>query len=255
MRDSAFHVSVPFSLLQNYLPLIRKDRLNLEISFNTGNFDTIQRRDIIELRDTLDYDPKLTFHAPFMDLSPAAVDPGIRKVTLQRFSSVLDFAEILKPIVIVFHSGYDSMRYDGHEETWLSGSLKTWVPLAERAGEIGAQIAIENVFEDNPRTLRRLVYEVGTESFGLCFDTGHFNLYSRVPLSEWLESVGPYIKEMHLHDNHGDGDDHLPPGDGTFDFDTVFETETAPGCVYTIEVHTVDRVQKSLENLRDYIAK
>jgi sugar phosphate isomerase/epimerase len=251
--DSFLHVTVPYSLLDRYLPLVKEEGLNLEIYFGSSRFDEIQESDIIHLKEKLDYDPKLTFHAPYMDLAPAAIDTRIRQVTMERFNTVLDFAGILKPRIIVFHSGYDQRKFDSEYELWLSGSLSTWRPIAIRAEEMGIQIAIENIFEDEPHNLTRLVEEMNRDNFGLCFDTGHFNLFSKLPLSEWLDITRPHIRELHLHDNEGYSDDHLSIGEGNVDFQTIFRETRDLGCVYTIESHTPDAVLKSIKTLRSFI--
>ena len=253
MTNPFVHVTVPFTGLDSYLPSIKKENPNLEIYFGSEHFDKIQKSDIIELREKLDYNPKLTIHAPFMDLSPGAVDSKIREITIQRFSSVLDFSAILKPEIIVFHSGYDRRKYDDKIDVWLEGSLKTWIPLNKRAEELGVKIAIENIFEDEPDNLRMLAQEMDSENFGLCFDVGHFNLFSRISLSKWLQITGPFIKEIHLHDNDGSGDDHLAIGDGTLDFETIFKMTRELNCVYTIEAHTVENAKKSMEMVRKYL--
>ena len=185
MTYPSVHVTVPYFGLDTYLPIIKKERLNLEIYFSSGRFDEIRKSDIVALRDMLDYNPKLTFHAPFMDLSPAAVDPKIREVTLQRYDSVLDFAEILKPKAVVFHSGYYRWKYENKIDKWLKGSIKTWRLLNKRAEEMGVNIAIENIFEDEPSNLRILAEEMDSENFGLCIDVGHINLFSRIPSARW----------------------------------------------------------------------
>jgi hypothetical protein len=93
------HVNVPYDLLDKYLPFIKENRLNLEIYFGSRSFDKLTEREMIKLKDKLDYSPQLTIHAPFMDLSPGAVDPKVREITFKRFSGVLDFADILMPRV------------------------------------------------------------------------------------------------------------------------------------------------------------
>ena len=253
MTSPSVHVTVPYFGLDQYLPIIKKESLNLEIYFSSGRFDEIQKSDIIELREVLDYNPKLTIHSPFMDLSPAAVDPIIREATFKRYSSILDFASVLEPRVVVFHSGYYRWNYENKVDKWLKGSLKTWRLLNKRAEDLGVKIAIENIFEDDPGNLRMLAEEMGSENFGLCVDVGHINLFSRIPLQEWLQIVRPFIKEMHIHDNDGSGDDHLPIGDGNLDFDTVFKMSEGLDCVYTIEAHTVENARKSLERIRKYL--
>ncbi len=247
------HIHLPYEAVGKYLPFIRKERLNLEIYFGTTRFGGLRKTDIEKLKEKLDYNPELTIHAPFMDLSPGAVDSKIREVTVKRFSDVLDFAEILKPKVVVFHSGYDKWKYDRRVDIWLEGSLKTWRPLNKRAADIGVKIAIENIFEDDPENFRLLMKEMDSKNFGLCFDTGHFNLFSKVSLLEWLEIVKPYIIELHLHDNDGNADHHLAIGDGSFDFRRLFRELRGKDCVYTIEAHTVEDVKKSIERLPVYL--
>ncbi len=94
--------------------------------------------------------------------------------------------------------------------------------------------------------------EMSSEYFGLCFDTGHFNLFSKIPLDEWLAQFKAYILELHLHDNDKSSDAHLAIGDGTFDFDTLFETLDNKDLICTIEGHTKEAVIKSIERLKTY---
>lgn len=247
------HINVPYHLIDRYLHFIRKETLNLEIYFNSTIADSIRKEDIINLKKKLDFSPRLSIHSPFMDLSPGGVDPRVREITSKRFSDILDVAEILQPKTVVFHSGYDKWKYDSKVEIWLEGCLKTWQPIGKRAADLGVTIAIENVFEDEPSHLELLVKEMGSENFGLCFDTGHFNLFSRISLAKWLARIRPYIVELHLHDNDGKSDAHLAPGEGTFDFQTLFSELSEKNCLYTIESHTEEGVKKSLERLKEYL--
>jgi len=247
------HVHVPYEAVDRYLSFVRKERLNLEIYFGSRIFDGLTRDDITALRNKLDYAPELSIHAPFMDLSPGAVDLKVREVTEKRFHDVLDFAGILLPRTVVFHSGYDKWKYDGRVDIWLEGSLRTWRPLNIKAEDMGVGIAIENIFEDGPENLMLLAKEMNSENFGLCFDTGHFNLFSKVSLTEWLGKTKQYIAELHLHDNSRYADHHLPIGDGDFDFVTLFRELKGIDCVYTLEAHSIEDAKKSIERLKDYM--
>ncbi|MBI3754473.1 MAG: TIM barrel protein, partial [Deltaproteobacteria bacterium] len=80
-------------------------------------------------------------------------------------------------------------------DIWLEGSLETWRPIHKRAADLGIKIAIENIFEDDPEHLRLLAREMDSDNFGICFDTGHFNLFSKLPLVKWLEIIRPYIAD------------------------------------------------------------
>ena len=247
------HVHVPYDRIEEYLDVIRRYRINLEIYFSSHSLDTITEKSISMLKESLTYGPSLTVHAPFMDLSPGAVDEEIRSVTIKRFSQVFSVSEKLNTKCIVFHSGYEKWKYDQKIEIWLEESMKTWPDFIEKAQSMKTKIAIENIFEDTPDNLRMLMKELGCESFRICFDSGHFNIFSQAKLEEWIEQLTPYIVELHLHDNNGEGDDHIAIGDGTFDFKTLLSTIRKQDMIYTIEAHTPEDTLKSIERLKDFI--
>jgi len=64
--------------------------------------------------------------------------------------------------------------------------------------------------------------------------------------------MAPYIAQLHLHDNTGAWDDHLPLGRGNIDFKSFFRQlreiqETPP--VVTLEPHQERDLWASLEYL------
>ena len=252
---NAVHAHIPYPKVGDYLTHLRKHRLDLEIYFPSSSLDELQPEDLSALRKRLDYHPSLSIHAPFMDMSPGAVDSRVRDVTSQRFSHVMDIAEVLCPEAVVFHSGYEKWKYGHRTDIWMEGSVRTWGPLIERADGLNIKIAIENIFEDEPSNLRVLMEELHSRAFGICFDTGHCNLFTTVPLKRWLEELRPYIFELHLHDNDKTADQHLPIGDGTFDFKTLFSALQNTNCLYTIEAHSPEGVMKSMERLKEYVTR
>ncbi|BCB96122.1 AP endonuclease [Dissulfurispira thermophila] len=247
------HIHVPYEKIGDYIQFIKQNKLNLEIYFNSNALDSIDTDSILKLKDILDYNPSLSFHAPFMDLSPGAIDSKVRNATIERFTHILDISEILKPKTIVFHSGYEKWKYALKIDLWLGKSIETWKPLNDRAKNLGIKIAIENIFEDEPTNLKMLVESINSDNFGICFDAGHCNLFSKVSLKEWLKAIKPYIIELHLHDNNKSADQHLSIGEGNFDFQTLFSELKNNNCIYTIEAHTKENVLKSIERIKGYI--
>ncbi len=88
--------------------------------------------------------------------------------------------------------------------------------------------------------------------FGFCFDTGHFNLFSSVPLESWMSSLKPYFIELHLHNNDRTSDQHLPISDGTFDFKGFFGLLGDKQCIHTLEAHSKESVLKSMKSLQEF---
>lgn len=247
------HVHVPCHKIESYSGFLNEHKLNLEIYFPASTLDILRKGDIEQIMGSLNYKPALSIHAPFMDLSPGAVDSKVRLATTERFSHIMDIAEMLCPAAIVFHSGYEKWKYNHNADIWIENSIRTWEPLIEKAAGLGVKLAIENIFEDEPSTLQALMEKLGSETFGICFDTGHCNLFTKVPATHWIESLRPYLVELHLHDNDKTADLHQPPGDGTFDFNALFSTLANRNHIYTIEAHTPGNVLKSIESLKNYV--
>ncbi len=247
------HAHIPYEKIAKHRDLLNKYKINLEVYISSPVLDTVELSELASLKEKLNYEPELTLHAPFMDLSPGAVDSLVRKATLQRFSTITEIAAATGAKAVVFHSGYEKWKYSLKIEPWLEGSIKTWKEiLSQVSGRF--LILIENIFEDEPANLRLLMEEIDDPNIGLCFDTGHFNLFSKVSLKEWLSQTLPYIKELHLHNNDRTSDQHYPLDEGTFNMIELLETLGDRPCIYTIEAHTPEHFLKSLKWLEEFRA-
>ncbi|MCX7981783.1 MAG: sugar phosphate isomerase/epimerase [Syntrophales bacterium] len=252
-REEKIMVHVPFrELYRQYLPVLIERRLNLEISFDYSSLVEFSERDFLYVADEIKKaELSVTFHAPFMDLRPGAIDPGIRNLSLKRIESVLSLAPIFSPLCVVCHPAFDRRYYVSTDEQWLKNSIETWTYLAERADRLGTIIVLENVYEEDPQVLARLLSAVDSSTCRFCFDTGHFNVFSRVPLQKWVDKLGKFMFEVHLHDNDGLNDEHRPIGTGNFPFDLFFallkEKNLSP--ILTLEAHREEDLWESLSTL------
>jgi sugar phosphate isomerase/epimerase len=54
----------------------------------------------------------------------------------------------------------------------------------------------------------------------------------------WVEVLGSRVGYVHVHNNHGASDEHLPPYQGTLDVAEVLEAldQHSPGAVWALEV-------------------
>jgi len=248
-------IHLPFSRFREFRDYARSDRLNLELYFGAETLETMNDDELREAADYLDYSPRMVFHAPFMDLSPGAVDPDIREVTLKRFRQVSGAARILRPETIVFHSGYEKWKYALETRIWLEQSVKTWNVVLSETGDAGCRLAIENIFEDTPDNLVQLMEAMESPRMGLCFDTGHFNLFSSISLDEWLDRCSKHICHLHVHDNDRSADLHAPPGNGTFPFAKLFEKLGPRTPTMTLEAHCREDAVTGLERLKHMLGQ
>ena len=250
------HINVPYSMLLQRIDFVLQNRIHPEIYFSAEDLDAYHEKDVKHLAETLQGNAlETTLHGPFMDLSPGGVDRKIKEVTSDRFLKTIELAYFFKPKMIVLHPGYEKWKFDGNVKLWLESSLQTWRPLVKEAEKSGLTLAIENVFEETPDSLATLLNEIDSPHFRFCFDTGHHHLFSKTPLPIWFEVLGRYLREVHLHDNHREMDEHLPVGEGGFDFDRFFNLLLQFGLnpIYTIEPHEEAHLWRGLEAVRRYI--
>jgi sugar phosphate isomerase/epimerase len=249
-------INIPFPMLLENLESILAMGLQPELYFSGLTLDRLSGKDVEKASRKLEEkDTPVTFHGPFMDLSPGSVDEKIRQVTVFRFNQVMELAPHFRPRAIVFHAGYDRWRYDSDEAPWLENSLLTWRPFVERAEALSVRLALENVYEENPSILRRLLEAIDSPYLGCCLDAGHGYIFSQVPLREWVEVLGPWLIEVHLHDNHRGADEHLPLGFGEIDFPGIFASLQGKNLhpIYTLEPHLQEHLEPSLKALEKYL--
>ena len=246
-------VNAPYrQLVDKYLGLFLRYGINPEIGFDALALETASREAMAEMARLMKEQGRtITFHGPFMDLAPGGLDERVREVTARRLQRTMELVPVFRPQSVVFHTGYDERRYHAHRAEWLSGSLATWEPLIQQAEEMGVVIHLENVYEQTPEMILTLIEKMDSEHLGFCLDMGHMNVFGEVALSEWLDALGPHLKEVHLHDNNGHSDSHGPIGSGTAPFKELFQylhdQEKRP--VVTLEPHEEATLWVSLENL------
>ncbi len=249
-------INIPYPMLLEKMEFVLQHRFFPEIYFSADDLDTYSKEEGKELAETLHRNRlEITLHGPFMDLSPGGVDRRIKEVTLDRFSRTIEIAGQFKPKAIVFHPGYEKWKFDGNVNLWFESSLQTWRPLVEEATARKLTIAIENVYEENPEPLLMLLNEIRSPHFKFCFDTGHHQVFSKTPLPLWIETLREYLVEVHLHDNHGEMDEHLPLGEGRFNFSELFSlfSRWRLNPIHTLEPHEETHLWRSLEAVKRYL--
>lgn len=246
MYPSFLHVHVPFRQVEMYLPSLLERRLQPELGLQAIDLDLHEPGYFSNLGSRFQVaDLAVTVHAPFMDLNPGAAEPLVQQATLQRFFQTFDAAERLGARLIVFHPGYDHWRYGKQKRAWLQQALHFWPQLCLRAERLGVKIVLENIFDEDPALLQEQVNGLDHPCLGHCFDIGHWALFGKPTIDDWLQVLGPRLFHLHLHDNFGRQDDHLPIGAGNIDFAPLWSHLKSTGLrpSMTLEAHN----QKDLE--------
>lgn len=176
-----------------------------------------------------------TFHAPYSELCPAAIDPRVREITRQRYDQAIRQALAYGIHKVVIHSGYIPLVY--FPAWFVPESIGFWRDYMTRLPK-DVTICLENVMEPAPDMLCEIAAGVDDPRFRLCLDVGHAgNMISKTPPMEWIGPMAPWLGHVHIHNNDGVMDLHRSLGDGVLDMAGLLNALEArcPQVTYTIE--------------------
>ena len=100
-------------------------------------------------------------------------------------------------------------------------NLKIMEHLADITRQHGLILAIENCLTGDLDHMIQIVDALNRTDVGINFDSGHCFCFQDRDLSARIRQIGKRLVSLHLHDNFGENDDHLPPGIGLIDWDSA----------------------------------
>src|SRR5271156_3835569 len=156
----------------------------------------------------------------------------VRRVeAMDELKRAIDIAEDLPYPRLVLHMGGPRETADPRKRDAAFSSLEHLILHAHHAGVV---ISLENTTSEmgDPAYLRTFVDETRLTGLRFNFDIGHAHLADG-PENERVEKAFASLRELvisaHIHDNHGEKDEHLPPYDGTIDWESAVKTlKSAP---------------------------
>src|SRR5258708_6083721 len=164
-------------------------------------------------------------------LSICEVERVRRVEAMDELKRVIDVADDLPYARLILHMGGPRETADPRKRDAAFSTLEHLILHAHHAG---VAICIENTTSEmgDPSYLRTFVDETRLSGLRFNFDIGHAHL-SDFPEGERLDKsfspLGDMVSTVHLHDNHGEKDEHLPPYDGTIDWPAAIKVlKSAP---------------------------
>jgi sugar phosphate isomerase/epimerase len=216
----------------------------VEIFCSRSHFDYNSKEEIQNIGGALaDAKLKLTsLHAPTSrDLSPTReggqplsiceVERVRRIEAMDELKRAIDVAEELPFSRMIFHMGGSRETADPRKRDAAFSSLEH---LILHAKHVGVTICVENTTSEmgSPAYLRSFIDETRLNGLRINFDIGHAHLADGPEENRIAEAFEP-LRELtagtHIHDNHGEKDEHLPPYEGSIDWTAaVALLKTAP---------------------------
>jgi sugar phosphate isomerase/epimerase len=150
-------------------------------------------------------------------LSVTEVERVRRIEAMDELKRVIDVAEDLRFPRMVLHMGGSRETADPRKR---DAAFSTLEHLVLHARHTGVTICLENTTSEmgEPAYLRSFVEETRLTGLRFNFDIGHAHLADGEEsnrISRSLEQLRDLVASTHIHDNHGEKDEHLPPYDGT----------------------------------------
>jgi sugar phosphate isomerase/epimerase len=133
--------------------------------------------------------------------------------------------------------------------------MKDVCALAERYGlTIFTENLPGNRLTRTGKELVRYIKDAGSPNLKAVFDLGHNSLMNLNPRNEIVD-LGVDLQHLHIHDNHGKADEHIPLGEGTVDVDSFAEGLLRIGYkgIYLFEF--VDCYEQCLNSSRSIMKK
>lgn len=211
----------------------------IEIFASRGHFDYTSRAHINEIAAWFKSSGIVfhSLHAPlFSDtdwgrnnkppLNLVDMDKRQRIESMDEIKRALEVAEILPFKFLVQHLGLPGESFS---ERKFEDALTAIEHLRAFAKPLGVTVLVENIPNElsEPDRLRELIRMGHFTDVGVCFDLGHAHMMGTVRRDG--ETLKELIRSTHVHDNRGERDAHLWPGQGTIAWkEAVAVLQSAP---------------------------
>jgi len=249
--------SQPFERIEAYLSRypnsvceILNDGLH---HLNTGRVQTLKR-----IRPS--YGLEYAMHLPFILINYAATNPSLRRAVQRIILTALDHAAELECTHAIIHSGQN----DGLSSFSPELARRHFLEFLEKVGRTAVDHGVQMCIENNASTsyiihtaseMARFFEEEASQHFRIALDIGHASIHQE--LDEYIRRFQGKINHVHLHDNLGKQDEHLPLDQGNIDWRRAVGQLLNNGFegFLVIENQSWEDNEKSLALLRDFLAK
>lgn len=164
-------------------------------------------------------------------LSICEVERVRRIEAMDELKRVIDVADDLPYARLILHMGGSRETSDPRKRDAALSSLEHLILHARHSG---VTLCVENTLSEmgDPTYLRAFVDETRLNGLRFNFDIGHANLAEFPEVARIEKSFSPLrdlVSSVHLHDNSGVKDEHLPPFEGSIDWPAAIQVlKSAP---------------------------
>jgi sugar phosphate isomerase/epimerase len=239
--------------LDQALPeLLKLSTRNIELA--DSGYHSLNPKIVVRLQELRSsYDLSFSIHAPYADTNLAADDDLIREWILKRIRASIRFASELEARCLVVHPGWTTATDRFMKGRAWELNLRSVRWLYRYAEEYGVDMLMENVPEPTPYILItthdfEMFYSELEYNVEMVLDVAHANLHDESIL--FMDRFGQKIKHIHVSDNMGKTDQHLPIGAGSINWEKVLKKARSIDFDGWIVIESYWEIEKSLGYLR-----
>lgn len=196
---------------------------------------------------------KLSIHLPFSDMNIAGLNPGVHGEVMRQMRYYLDMASDLVEVAVL-HPGYLSPYSSKIPDKAWDKCIESIRELGDYSDDLGITIAVENmpnmpkIFGRYPDEMLETLEQVNRKNVGMTLDVGHANTMGL--LDEFVEKCKGKLVHMHIHDNNGKRDEHLPIGQGNINWNKLMENLSGYKGLMVTEMSSLEEGRQCIEFLR-----
>jgi sugar phosphate isomerase/epimerase len=169
-------------------------------------------------------------HASIYDVNIASLNEGARRSAVAVVLRCIERASLLGVKSMVIHGGrlpadFPAQLLPRAKEL----AVESIQSILDQSVDWGGVLCIENANRyrlskaviATAEDQREIVDRIASPRLKAVLDTGHAFTFG-ADLVSWIDLLGDRLFEIHVHDNFGEGDEHLIPGTGRIDWEPFF---------------------------------
>jgi len=167
-----------------------------------------------------------SIHAPFCGF--AMDDADTRADGIRLIVRTMEVCRRFDGRFAVVHPGRDVPSVDRKRElAWTRDAMARAADLAPDGVAVALETMGAKALAGPADEMLAALDGLDPARVGICFDAGH--VHQGADVVTYVRTVADRILTLHLHDNHGDRDEHALPGRGTIDWPAVLSALQAAG--------------------------
>lgn len=166
-----------------------------------------------------------SFHAPFAEaIDITSLDRQVREDSVREILRAAEAAAEIGVRYFVIHPGPEKDEIPEDQRLRrMDNAAAALNEVARRCRELAIGLVLENMlphlFFGHARDVLWILGALETIDVGICLDTGHAHLSG--DLRTVAHKLSGHLWMVHASDNRGQRDDHLPPGAGGIDWESL----------------------------------